>query len=58
MESSTSPYALTEKITWNEIEEVEPDEYEKKVLAAWEAGDPEYQPYMTHEELIAELGLK
>lgn len=39
------------------FEEVDPDDDEKKILDAWAAGDPDYQPYMTHEQLKAELGL-
>ena len=39
------------------FEEVEPDEDEKLIFDAYESGDPEYQPYMTHEQLIAKLGL-
>ena len=39
------------------FEEVEPDEEEARILDAYEAGDPDYQPYITHEQLMAELGL-
>lgn len=38
-------------------EEAEPDEDELKILKAYKNGDPEYQPAITHEELLKELGL-
>lgn len=42
---------------FSNFEEVEPEDNEKKILDAWAAGDADYQPYMTHEQLKAELGL-
>lgn len=39
------------------FEEVDPDDNEKKILDAWATGDPDYQPYITHEQLKTELGL-
>ncbi len=54
----TSHYALTKKISWDDIEEVEPDEWDLAMLKEIEENPEEYQPYMTQEQLIAELGLK
>lgn len=41
----------------NNAEEVEPDLEELEAIRAYKAGDPEYQPYISHEELMKELGL-
>ena len=41
----------------NNAEEVEPDPEELEAIRAYKAGDPEYQPYISHEELMEELGL-
>ncbi|MBS5064833.1 MAG: hypothetical protein KHZ58_13745 [Hungatella hathewayi] len=38
-------------------EEVEPDTDELTVLNAYRNGSPEYQPSVSHEELLKELGL-
>lgn len=38
-------------------EEVEPEPDELEVIRKYEAGDPDYQPVMTHEEVLKELGL-
>jgi len=34
-----------------------PTEEETAILDAYENGDPEYQPFMTHEELLKELDI-
>lgn len=41
-----------------DIEEVEPDEWDLAMLKEIKENPEEYQPYMTQEQLIAELGLK
>ena len=41
----------------NNAEEVEPDPEELEAIRACKAGDPEYQPYISHEELMKELAL-
>ena len=40
-----------------EIEEVEPDPDELEALRRYEAGDPDYQPSISAEDLKKELGL-
>ena len=40
-----------------EMEEVEPEPDEMAAIEAYKAGDPEYQPYISQEELLKELGL-
>ena len=58
MEYLTSHYSLTKKVSWNDIEEVEPDEWDFAMIKEIEENPEEYQPYMTQEQLLAELGLK
>ena len=41
----------------NNAEEVEPDPEELEAIRAYKSGDPEYQPYIYHEEWMKELGL-
>jgi len=38
--------------------EDEPSEEEVRTFNAYKNGDDEYQPYISHEELVKELGLK
>lgn len=40
-----------------DIEEVEPDPDELEALRRYEAGDPDYQPSISAEDLKKELGL-
>jgi|GEM_PF-250189 len=40
------------------IEEVPPTEEEIKIMDAYEGGDEKYQSYMTHDEVLRELGLE
>lgn len=42
----------------NNAEEVVPDPEELEALRAYQNGDPEYQPYITHDELMKELGIE
>lgn len=42
----------------NNAEEVQPDDDELRILNAYESGDPEYQPYMSQEDVLKELGLE
>lgn len=58
LEYLTSHYSLTKKVSWNDIEEVEPDDWDLAMIKEIEENPEEYQPYMTHEQLIAKLGLK
>ena len=49
-------------IDWNaselaNVEEVEPEEDEIAVIKARQEGHPDYQPYVSQEELLKELGL-
>ena len=37
--------------------EEEPTEEEARIFKAYHDGEPEYQPFMTHEDLMQELGL-
>ena len=39
------------------IEEEEPTEEEMAIYTAYKNGDPEYQPFITHDELLKELGI-
>ena len=39
------------------IEEAPPEPDELAAIEAYKAGDPEYQPYISQEELMKELGL-
>ena len=41
----------------NNAEEVEPDAEEIKALSAYHSGNPDYQPTISQEEVIKELGL-
>lgn len=41
----------------SELEEVEPDLDESEILRRYEAGDPDYQPFISAEDLKKELGL-
>ena len=41
----------------SDVEEVEPDPEELEALHRYEAGDPEYQPSISAEDLKKELGL-
>lgn len=41
----------------NDLPEVEPTEDEAKIIVAYENGDEEYQPYISHEALKKELNL-
>lgn len=41
----------------NNVEEVTPDSEEIVALNAFHSGDPDYQPIMSQEEVLKELGL-
>ena len=41
----------------NNVEEVTPDPEEIAALNAYHSGDPDYQPAMSQEEVLKELGL-
>ena len=41
----------------NNVEEVTPDPEELEALNAYRSGDPDYQPVMSQEEVLKELGL-
>ena len=41
----------------NNVEEVTPDPDEIAALNAYHSGDPDYQPAMSQEEVLKELGL-
>lgn len=45
------------KKSWDDIEEVEATEEEKQIISDYESGKDEYQPYMSHDEVLKELGL-
>lgn len=42
----------------NNAEEVVPEPEELKAIRAYQNGDPEYQPYITQDELMKELGIE
>lgn len=39
------------------VEEAPPEPDEPAAIEAYKAGNPEYQPYISQEELMKELGL-
>lgn len=41
----------------NNVEEVTPEPEELEALNAYHSGDPDYQPVMSQEEVLKELGL-
>lgn len=57
LEYLKSHYSLTRKVSWDDIEEVEPDEWDLAMMKEIEERPEDYQPYITHEQLMAELGL-
>ena len=50
-------YPIQGTFILNNAEDVEPDPEELEAIRAYKSGDPEYQPYISHEELMKELGL-
>ena len=40
------------------IEEDEPSEEEIRIIQLYKSGDDEYQPYITHEEIKKQFGIK
>ncbi len=50
-------YSLPKNISWDTIEEVEPDEWDLAMLKQIEEEPDDHQPFMTQAQLIAELGL-
>ena len=42
----------------NNAEEVVPEPEELEAIRAYQNGDPEYQPYITQDELMKELGIE
>ena len=53
----TSHYSLTKKATWDQIEEVTPDEWDLAMIKEIEENPEEHRPYLSQEQLMAELGL-
>jgi len=41
----------------SEVPEAEPTEEEMRIIKAYENGEEEYQPYISHEELKRQLNL-
>ena len=44
--------------SWDNIEEIEATEEETQIISDYENGKDEYQPYMSHEDVLKEIGLK
>ena len=44
--------------SWEEIPEDKPAEDEIAILEAYKNGDPEYQPLISQDELLKELGIQ
>ncbi len=42
----------------NNVEEVAPDPDELVALKAYSSGDPDYQPSLSHDDVMKELGLQ
>lgn len=57
LEYLTSHFTLTRKISWDDIEEVSPDEWDLEMLNEIKNTPEEQQSYITQEQLLAELGL-
>jgi len=47
----------TPRTSLSEVPEAEPTEEEMRVIKAYENGEEEYQPYISHEELKRQLNL-
>lgn len=45
-------------VDWEDMEEVEASDEEKEIIAAYERGEENLQPYITHEELKKELDIE
>lgn len=50
-------FELKQKSTWGNIEEDEPTPDEEKILKEYKSGNKDYQPEITHEQLLKELGI-
>jgi len=48
-------FELRKKSNWDNIEEDTPTAEEKEILNAYENGDENYAPYITHEQLKKDL---
>jgi len=57
LEYLTSHFTLTRKISWDDVEEVSPDDWDTAMLNEIENVPEEQQSYITQEQLLAELGL-
>lgn len=57
LEYLTSHFTLTRKISWDDIEEVSPDEWDLVMLNEIKNTPEEQQAYITQDQLLAELGL-
>ena len=53
----TSHYSLTKNATWDQVEEVTPDEWDLAMIKEIEENPEEHRPYLSQEQLMAELGL-
>ena len=53
----TSHYSLTKNATWDQVEEVTPDEWDLAMIKEIEENPEEHRPYLSQEQLMADLGL-
>lgn len=53
----TSHYSLTKNATWDQVEEVTPDEWDLAMIKEIEENPEEHRPYLSQEQLMAELGV-
>ncbi len=53
----TSHYSLTKNATWDQVEEVTPDEWDLAMIKEIEENPEEHCPYLSQEQLMAELGV-
>jgi len=53
----TSHYSLTKKVTWDQVEEVAPDEWDLAMIKEIEENPEEHRPFLSQEQLMAELGI-
>lgn len=57
LEYMKTHYALTRKLSWDDIEEIEPDEWDLAMMKDMKEHPEDCQPYMSQEQLLSELGL-
>lgn len=57
LKKQSNHFTLTRKISWDDIEEVTPDDWDLAMLNEIKNTPEEQQSYITQDQLLAELGL-